>query len=358
MKPRLVHFIYNLGRGGAETLIVNTCRNLTEYEHIIVTIQNTNHFEQELNGIKHLSLNLSLKELFLFPLAVRKFRKLLNALNPDMVHAHLLWPIAIARCSVPNHIPLITTIHGYVSQLVDYKKWYFRWLDKYTFRLRDTVVVAVSKGALREYLDFHGKSPSQSKVIYTFADNSKFIAGKTNLHNENFKLIHVGALRYQKNQKMLVEIMSHLKELPIELHIYGEGDQREDLAKSIKESGANVKLMGQHQRLYEVLPEYDALIMTSHYEGFSIGVLEAMACQLPLILSNIPSFREQCEETALYFDLNQPQQAVQHIKTLMQDPSKAMQLGRSAQKRFEQNFTKEKYLEQIRTLYHHSLKSS
>ena len=38
MGPKLLHFIYNLKRGGAETMLVSVINELTEYDHLIVTI--------------------------------------------------------------------------------------------------------------------------------------------------------------------------------------------------------------------------------------------------------------------------------------------------------------------------------
>ncbi|MGC8001405.1 glycosyltransferase, partial [Salmonella enterica] len=66
-------------------------------------------------------------------------------------------------------------------------------------------------------------------------------------------------------------MMKHFRGKPVVLDIYGAGD------------------------LKDTLPNYHAMIMSSFYEGFSIGVLEAMAMKIPLVLSDIPSFREQCE---------------------------------------------------------------
>ena len=47
-----------------------------------------------------------------------------------------------------------------------------------------------------------------------------------------------------------------------------------------------------------------ALINTSNYEGFGIPILEAMAAQRPMVLSDLPVFREITENQSIYFDPN------------------------------------------------------
>ena len=55
--------------------------------------------------------------------------------------------------------------------------------------------------------------------------------------------------------------------------------------------------------LNRIIKKYDLFVMSSIYEGFSVSVLEAMSLGMPLLLSDIASFREQCEGTAVYFNL-------------------------------------------------------
>jgi glycosyltransferase involved in cell wall biosynthesis len=341
-----------MGRGGAETLIVQVCRALPAYEHVIVTLFDVNHFTaEELENVRYVSLHLNMRDLFLFQPAVRKFRKCIQQLKPNLVHAHLLWPTVIARCAVPKEIPLITTIHGYVSQLIDYRKWYFRLLDRFTFRKRPTVVIAVSEGALEEYLRFLKNAPAAAYVLYTYADNDVFKPRNVRTFGHPLRLVSVGALRYQKNQHMLIDILQHLKEHPVELHIYGAGDMETTLAKHIHETGAKVVLKGQTNQVAQVVRDYDAMIMSSFYEGFSIGVLEAMSVRLPLILSDIPSFKEQCGEEALYFSLTDVASGVRAVLALMENPEAAFVRADNALERVQQHFSKEQHLKKLQEIY-------
>jgi glycosyltransferase involved in cell wall biosynthesis len=189
--------------------------------------------------------------------------------------------------------------------------------------------------------------------LYTFVDIRRFTPLQIPQHQpgETLKLVTVGALRYQKNHIFLVEVMKRLKDHPVQIDIYGDGPLRNELEKAIAESGVNIRLMGQFANIEKQLGKYHAFIMPSHYEGFSLSVLEAMALQIPLLLSDIPSFREQCENTALYFPIDNPQVLESMIKGLLEKSTELAHLAVAARERVVQNFTLPQHIEQLRKIY-------
>ena len=302
MKRTILHFINDLGRGGAETMLVQVLKNLKDYNNIVVTLHPMHHFEKELECTRYICLNTSPA---LFPLTAIKLRRIIKKYDVDIVHSHLFWPTLIARIAVPKKVPLITTIHAFIATSVEYKKWFIRYLDKLSYKLRKSIIIGVAKGATKEYFSFLNIKPYKAYTLYTFVDLEMFNIkhASTGKDTGPFRLISIGALRVQKNHRYLVEAFKLLKEDNIELHIFGRGPLQEPLQKIIDENGIKVVLKGQIENLPEILPQYDLCVMSSTFEGFSLGVLETMAAKVPLLLSDIVSFREQCEETATYFNL-------------------------------------------------------
>jgi glycosyltransferase involved in cell wall biosynthesis len=92
------------------------------------------------------------------------------------------------------------------------------------------------------------------------------------------------------------------------------------------------------------------------YEGFALSVLEAMALGMPMLLSDIPSFKEQCEDTAAYFSLEDPSSFLTQLTELKNNPERLLELGQKAKKRATSFFTLTKHIEQLKIIYSNSLK--
>ena len=348
--PAVIHFIYSLGRGGAETIVVRTIKELPEYRHIVVTLLPDNHFGNELECDRLICLNMT--GLFQLPAMFRRFGSIVKEISPALVHTHLFWPTFIARFAVPATVPLVTTIHAFIASSVEYRHWYIRFLDRFSYKRRSSFIIVVARGALEEYFDFLGRPPVKARVLYTFVDVLKFKGRPFKPHNGELRLISVGALRIQKNYPYIIKAMALLKDLPISLDIYGSGSLKESLQKQIDESGANVRLMGEVRNFEECLIEYDLYVMSSTFEGFSLSVLEAMAMEMPLLLSDISSFREQCGDLAWYFSLDDPASAADRLQAIMKDNREVLvERGKLGRAHVMAHFTLQQHIHQLRNIY-------
>lgn len=349
MKKTILHFIYSLGRGGAETMLVRVIQELKEYNNIVVTLKDENDFGDELQCDKYICLNL--KTIAAFPLAIKKIKKIIKKNNVDIVHSHLFWPTVISRIAVPKKIPLITTIHAFIATSVDYKKWYIRNLGRLTYKLRKSVIIAVAKGAQDEYFSFLQLTPYKTYVLYTFVDMDRYMQQNCADETGTFKLISTGALRIQKNQSYLINAMALLKDSDVELHIYGGGPLQVELQQLIDKTGAKVILKGVVKNMEAILPTYNAFVMSSTFEGFSLAVLEAMAVKTPLLLSNIDSFKEQCNNTSHYFKLDDEHDFVRQLNILISNKTEREKMSMQAYERVIENFTLPHHATQLRNIY-------
>lgn len=350
-KKTILHFIDRLGRGGAETLLVKVTKELKDYNNIIVILGSDNRFGEELVCYKLIKLNIT--SLFFYWTAIFKLRKIITQNKVHIVHSHLFWPNIIARFATPKKVPLITTIHAFIANSLEYKHKYVCWLEKFSFWYRDSIILTVANGALEEYKSFLNINPKLAFVNYTFADlsvfNFKTKPGKEN--NSPIKIISVGALRQQKNYCYLINAFKSLKDKRIELHIYGSGPLEESLTAAISKEQVNIVLKGEVNNIHEILPQYDFFTLSSTYEGFSLAVIEAMALKLPLVLSDIPSFKEQCEATAVYFNLNEPVDFSQKLLALVANPEQCSKMADAAHQRAINNFTPQNHINNLKSIY-------
>ena len=110
-------------------------------------------------------------------------------------------------------------------------------------------------------------------------------------------VLYVGHISRRKGIDVLVQAVAKLKsELPnIKLHIVGGGNNR-PFAALAKEEGIGKNVIFHGVAKDSLLPSYyksaDICVFPSRHEGFGIVILEAMASGIPVIASDIPSFRE------------------------------------------------------------------
>lgn len=355
-KKVILHFIYSLGRGGAETMLVAALKNLKEYYNIIVILQDKNDFIEEIECDKLICLNNP--SLISILLSVINLKKIIKAENVSIVHSHLPLCNFIARLATPSNIPLISTIHNSIAHSKDYQWAYLRWLDKLTYKFRGSTIIAVSNTVMFDYFSVLKLKQKNAIVLYNFVDEKKYLNISKTIHqNRAFKMISVGSLSFQKNFLFLIKTFQYLKKYNIELHIYGQGQYYNNLKSIIEETQVKVELKGQVNNIYKLLPDYDLFIMSSFFEGFSISVLEAMAAKLPLLLSDIPSFREQSQESANYFDLNEPFKLAEIIKDLKDNPKKLDDLANLGYKRLMENFTLINHMQQLKQIYNNEFQA-
>jgi len=355
-KKTILHIIDYMGRGGAEVMLVSVLKELSEYNNIVVTLNPRNHFNNDVTFDAYYCLNMG--SFARFPLAVMRLRRFMRKHRIDLVHSHLFSATLVARLATPASVPLITTIHTNVSTN-DYKKWYLRLLEKLSYRKHRSTIIGVSAGVLDRYFSFFNHKPYRKYLLYTFVDVKAVDATGPTMQVERkqnvFTLVAIGALRYPKNQQYLIRAFELLDKNEFEVHIYGIGAQQREIEKMLEERDVNVQLKGEVKNASSLLPQYDLYVMPSEFEGFSLSVLEAMAMRIPMLLSDIPSFREQCADTAVYFDLNNLADFVAKLKKLAADKQLQQQLVESARKRVLDHFTLEHHMEGLRKIYSDTL---
>ena len=106
------------------------------------------------------------------------------------------------------------------------------------------------------------------------------------------RLIGVGRLVPSKRFDLAISVLGHLKAVDIELVIAGDGPERARLESLAK--GLPVSFLGHvsdRRALADLLRSSDVLVMPSASEGYPNAVLEALACGLPVVASDVPGIR-------------------------------------------------------------------
>jgi glycosyltransferase involved in cell wall biosynthesis len=196
--------------GGAETLLINTVSELTEYDHVVVALNKPEDLKDRLpSSTKYYCLNFTFRRANQVSI-IMALRKIVKEEKPDVIHAHLYWSIIMARLARPKKVKFIFTLHGMMgSRLFRKKLSPYRILEKITTS-QSQHMVAVSKTVYDDYiryLPFNGTT----HIIYNYVPDQYFKNVKSNFAaNELFRVVTVGSLREIKNQETIIKAIGLL----------------------------------------------------------------------------------------------------------------------------------------------------
>jgi glycosyltransferase involved in cell wall biosynthesis len=312
-KTNVLHIIDTLGIGGAEKVMVGVVNGLPEMNHHVVYLSGSDALASSLpKDCTITKLNYSSK-LHLFK-AVVSLRKYIKRNNISIVHSHLPSATLVARLACPRNVKLFTTIHSLASKNYFAESRIAKLLEKLTYR-KHHHIIAICQEVFNDYKKCIGiKGPYT--VLYNYIDDINFRSDFRKMNfNGSFRMVSVGNLKRAKNYPFLVEAF---KQMPknISLDIYGAGPLHDQLKIEIEKHNLNIRLCGVREDIHNVLPAYDAFIMSSIFEGQPISLLEAMACGIPAVLSDIPVLREVTNSNAVFFNLDNTDDLVQKLTAI------------------------------------------
>jgi len=173
---------------------------------------------------------------------------------------------------------------------------------------------------------------------------------KLNLPEDKHIFISVGSLIPRKDMTTVIKAykQSFLKDTL--LLIAGDGVEREEL--NILTANNNIQFLGNVPNVKEYLQTSDFFVSASLAEGLPNTVLEAMACGIPVILSNISPHQELFTETGNYkyfFKTNNHQKLSELYKTIVYDDYKS--LSTKMKNTIDQNFSAQVMSKKYQDLY-------
>lgn len=361
MKPKIIHFIDYFSKGGAEVLLAGLVPYLEEYDNYVFYLKPTsNPLTNLLPEAIHVECfnHTSLKTLL--PVLL-KIKQRFKEIRPDIIHTHLMFSTLFTKVLLPKNTPLITTYHStyyrvwYPKTLSRIKRSILQMIDTLTYKSHHTILHVSN---YQQSINDKDVRINSSTVLYNYAEdiyfnNSKpvpILAGY-----ETLRIIAVGNLKMEKNYYVLLQAIKKLKHLPILVDIYGEGHERAVLQQYIDKHHLPVTLKSQSNCINELLPDYHLFVQASKIEGFGISVVEAMAVGLPVLLSDIGTFKEITDNQAIFFENNNAENLAKKIEELYQNPD-LMRISAKNCKTIALRYRKDQYLNTIRSIYSNHLK--
>lgn len=173
------------------------------------------------------------------------------------------------------------------------QSWINNFLIKELYPKAD-LIIANSNGNAQDLITNYNVPRYKITTIYNPISLEAIfaIAPKKDFFDTNYiNLVSVGRLNSGKNHHLLIKSLEFFKLQKVRLYIFGDGILKDELEKTIQDLKLEnyVFLMGFESNIYKYLKAADLFVFSSNHEGFPNVILEAMACELPIVSTNCPS---------------------------------------------------------------------
>lgn len=265
--------------------------------------------------------------------------------NLDLLHVHYAIPHAAVAymakkilLSEGRYVPVITTLHGTDITLVGNNNA-FEPVVTFSINKSDGVT-AVSESLKKQTYEFF-PIKKEIKVIPNFIDFDRF----KRINKDHFKkaiaphgesiLVHTSNFRKVKRVEDVVKVFQKVyQKIPCKLLLIGDGPERhkaEEFCRSIKLCH-EIRFLGKQDAIEELLAVSDLFIMPSESESFGLAALEAMACEVPVISSNVGGLPEVNihGETGFLSDVGDVESMANHAIYILQNEEVLQQFRKNA----------------------------
>lgn len=294
-KLRVAHVFWGLGYGGIETMLVNIANAQAQYGADVHIVLINKLYEQALLDrldirVKVHSLNRKLGSKSLF--FIWQLNKELRMIKPDKIHLHgPEFYAMILNKDLRSKTGL--TIHDLPINMQEH---WSRWKTitalmtcgiKYSIHLVRVIpkLFAISEAVRVKFQENYGVN---SVVVCNGILTANFAQRTQDRAKRPYKLVQVSRLYHEKKgQDLLMEAVACMDD--VEVSFIGDGESMDYLKKLASELRINqrVHFLGAQSQEYISMhiKDYDLFVQPSRREGFGLTVAEAMAANVPVLVS-------------------------------------------------------------------------
>ncbi|MFH1046025.1 MAG: glycosyltransferase family 4 protein [Candidatus Omnitrophota bacterium] len=253
---------------------------------------------------------------------------------------HAFFGIPCGFIALRLGIPYIVSLRG---SDVPYYNPRFYWWDSFLFkRLSKSIwrkakrVISNSYGL--KMLAQQSFPDQRIDVIGNGIDTAQFAPGYTS--SEALRILCVSRLIARKGIDDLLKAMAELKQEKITLQVVGNGNQKEKLTRMTTELGIKEKVSFldylSHDAMSGIYHQNDVFVLPSLNEGMSNAALEAMACGLPIVLTDTGGTKELVQGNGFIVPKQDPAGLVATLKEFLFNRSLVKKMGARSRELAEQ----------------------
>jgi len=349
---KIVYLITSLTFGGAETQLYRLSISFKQrgWNVKVVSMCTPQAFDKELRdkGIVVYSLNMT--KGVIDPRALFQLVGILKKERPDVLHSHMVHANLLARISrlfVP--VPaVICTAHN-IYEGGAHRNWWYKLTD-----FLCDMTTQVSEAGLKKYISLKIVHPSKILFIPNGVEMEIFrkdlqagdrVKEALGLHG-HFIWLAVGRFQEAKDYSNMINAFAIVckQEGTAILLIVGEGDLFHEIKTLADKLGisSRVRFLGIRRDIPDLMSAADAYVMSSAWEGMPMVLLEAAACELPIVATDVGGNKETLKdgETGfLVLPKESDQLADSMLKLMALSHEKRLVMGRAGRKYVEGKFS-------------------
>ena len=300
MNLNILHMIFSMERGGAETYLYNMLDNPEEdiSIHVICNHRGSAHdrLEERTGDIETVRMRHILDIG-----AARRIATYCKEKDIDIIQAHFLREnyIAVLSKLFNPRIRIIWTAH-----LIQQNNWIIRFLNRIFSSFIDRII-CVSKAVEASIIE-EGISEDITQVIYNGVDTKYFkyiengIREELSVPSDTLLLTTIARFHKEKGHSFLMDALKELKEyIPnFRALLLGEGKERDTIEDMMEEYGLDEQIMilGYTGDIIRILSATDIYLSPSKMEAISFSILEALSCGVPVVATHVGGVPEIFEK--------------------------------------------------------------
>ena len=222
---------------------------------------------------------------------------------PDGLHVQVILKAGIIALQLKKkfHLPFIITEHwsGYDRKVGTYKSWFQKYFTKKI--VKDAEVIApINQNIIHHMLNHNLKA--EYTVVTNVVDTDLF---KPIVHqNKVCRFVHVSNFKSEKNTVGILHAIKKLSLIRNDFEVIIAGgrtyfEETKQVYDSLKFDGQQVKLVGKllPTEVSNLIANGDVFLLFSHYEGLPCSIVEAWACGIPVLSSDVGGISEYLDES-------------------------------------------------------------
>ncbi len=269
----------------------------------------------------------------------RKIRALIKKEHPDLIHIHTPVPgIGNIAALLAGKTPVVVTYHAgsmIKGRLIpDIAVWFYERILMHVLLRKAKKIVCASDFVRDQFL---GRWNYQSKsVTITPGTNTQTFVPDPKKRAKDPTILFVAGLGKAEQHKGLQHLLDATKTLSkeisnLKLVVVGEGDMRPEYEKRAKSMGLDVRFAGRlgGEPLISEYQKAHIFVLPSKNDNFSMVVLEAMSCGLPVIASRIGGLPTLIDDTKTGFLITAGDTGdlTKRLRELLKDPALRRKMG-------------------------------